>query len=207
MLVTVSRTANPTTQERQEVLIEEARQNTAEKIREAREMADAKRYDDARSTIEDAKTNLSRNGLDTSHPTVKALTSELDQFLKLLETPEIYEKLGRAFALAAELAHALQRFAAKGNVNELRMFATKNMDQLLAQVKNYENDSTAPVSTAAQDAMQTQATANANVAQPAPPVNNPTVAMAEALTTHLGQAIQSLRDMQELINSIASGSI
>lgn len=135
VIVTVSRTENPTTQESPEVLIEEAHQDTASKIREAMEMADAKRFEEAMSTIKYAKLDLNRNGIDNSHPKVKALRSELDQFLKLLESPVFYEKLGRAFALSAELSHGLQRFAAKGNVDDLRMFATHNMDELLAQVR------------------------------------------------------------------------
>lgn len=152
--ITVSRTGKPTSTESQEVLMEEARQHTVVKMKEAREMADDKRFDDAKQKLDEAKTNLERDELDKTNPKIIGLLSEVNQFMKFLETPEIYEKLGRAFAFAAELSHSLQRFAARGDVNELRLFATPAMNQLLDQVKAYEQNPEAPVPTATEDTEQ-----------------------------------------------------
>ncbi|XP_057540365.1 E3 ubiquitin-protein ligase WAVH1-like [Amaranthus tricolor] len=151
VFITVSRTGTPSEQENPEVLTEEARQHTAQKMKQAQVLADDKRFDDAKLTLNEAKTNLERNELDQSNPKIKSLQSEVNQFLKLMESPEIYEKLGRAFAFAAELSHSLQRFATRGDVNELRIFATASMDQFLEQVKKYEVNPEEPVPTLADD--------------------------------------------------------
>lgn len=187
VIITVSRTETPSTKESPKVLMEEARQHTANKMKEARRMADANRFDEARGELNKAKHYLKRDGLDKSHPNIKGLNSEVDQFLKLLESPEIYKKLGRAFAFASELSHALQRFAARGDVNELRLFATDAMDQYLDQVKNYEKFPDAPVQSSNDDIKERK-------------VKNPYADIADILSMHLGEAIQSLKRIQDIIN-------
>ena len=83
MFITVSRTGTPSEQENPEVLTEEARQHTAQKMKQAQVLADDKRFDDAKLTLNEAKTNLERNELDQSNPKIKSLQSEVNQFLKL----------------------------------------------------------------------------------------------------------------------------
>ncbi|KAL2926015.1 E3 ubiquitin-protein ligase WAV3 [Bienertia sinuspersici] len=184
------------TKENPEVLMEETRQNTAEKMKQARVQADANNLSGAQATINEAQNDLKKVDVDQSDPKMQSLEAELAQFLKYLETPEIYAKLGRAFALASELSHSLQRFAARGDPNELRLFATDAMDNVLQQVKEYtKNPADYKVPTPAEDAALIKQTND-----DAKKVDDPVKVITGALSVHLGDVIQSLQAIQEIIN-------
>lgn len=208
--ITVSRTETPSGQEIPEVLNEKARLDTAEKMKDARIMADGKNFDGAKAKLNEAEQDLKRNELDQSDPMIAGLLAEVKQFTKLMESPEIYEKLGRAFAFASELSHNLQRASARGDVNEIRLFATKAMDQLLEQVQNYENDPNYVVPTSAEDltarVAEDKAKAEANQSA-APEVADETqakgilAAIADFVVKHDdGRAVSVLKGLQNRIH-------
>lgn len=124
-------------------------------MKHARILADNKDFNNAKDKLDEAKKDLERNELDQSDPLIVGLLSEVKQFKELMETPDIYDKLGRAFAFASELSHALQRASARGDVSELRLFATKAMNQTVDQAIKYEENPTEyKVPTAADDLKQ-----------------------------------------------------
>ncbi|KAL2943659.1 E3 ubiquitin-protein ligase WAV3 [Bienertia sinuspersici] len=154
VIITVSRNEFASTKENPEVLMEETRQNTAEKMKQARVKADAKDLPGAQATINEAQKDLKK------------------------------------------LSHSLQRFAARGDPNELRLFATDAMNNVLEQVKEYtKNPTDYKVPTPAEDAALIK---KAN--DDAKKVDDPVKVITEALSVHLRQAIQALHAIQEIIN-------
>lgn len=201
--ITVSRTATPSGQEIPEVLNEMARQDTAEKMKDARILADNRNFDDAKGKLDDAKKDLERNELDQSDPLIAGLLAEVKQFKDLMATPDLYEKLGRAFAFASELSHALQRASARGDVSELRLFATKAMNQAVEQATEYEkNPNEYKVPTADDDLKEriVEQKEEEKKKKEEELKNNPFAAIVEALSTHLDDVIKSLTAIKELLN-------
>nr|CAB3459593.1 unnamed protein product [Digitaria exilis] len=91
-----------------QVKAETIRRRHAEAIRKARLLADNGQLDDARYKLVDAQRALEEdNVLDNGeNKLVKLLQVELVKLVKLMETKDLYEAEGRAYALAFETIHA-----------------------------------------------------------------------------------------------------
>ncbi|KAK1397084.1 hypothetical protein POM88_006947 [Heracleum sosnowskyi] len=76
-------------------------------------MADNNDLNGAKNKIIDAQSMLDDVDLQGTVKMFEMLKQELDQFMAYLQSPELYKKHGRAFALSTELCHARQRFAAR----------------------------------------------------------------------------------------------
>ncbi|PON71227.1 von Willebrand factor, type A [Trema orientale] len=140
LCVTVTRTGTSMELESDGVITEENRLRTAEIIEESRVLADNNKLDNAQEKLVDAL-NLVENVVDESNnPLLDALKDEVQQLLRLMKSQEIYEKQGRPFALSSETSHDRQRFAARGDVEEIRLFATPRMDAYLEQARSFDED-------------------------------------------------------------------
>ncbi|KAL7250883.1 hypothetical protein ACSBR1_012824 [Camellia fascicularis] len=188
-IVTVSRTGRTYVEpEREEVMIEENRLQTAQMMKEARVMADDKKLDNAHDKLVEAQNKLGSNFNDESSPLIEMLKSELKQMKKSMKSQEIYEKQGRPFALSSETSHNRQRFAARGDdVEELRLFATPRMDAYLEQAKSFDEDPSQPPPSVGEDVKQELA------ADPLAPIIG-------ALSYYLQLAIQSLKSIDNILN-------
>lgn len=183
----VSRTgASADERERPEVRNEETRLLTAKMIKEARVMADGNKLDDARDKLVEAQNSL-EDVDDESNPLIEMLRSELQQLLKLMKSQEIYEKQGRPFALSSETSHNRQRFAARGDIESLRLFATPRMDKYLEQAKSFDEDPSKPLPSVDEDVKEEIAA-------------NPLGPIAGALSFYIQSAIQSLQAIEKIIN-------
>ncbi|KAF2307506.1 hypothetical protein GH714_029411 [Hevea brasiliensis] len=150
-ILTVCRTRKSADQqERSEVKIEETRLLTASTIKKAREMADINELRNARYMLFESHISLEDADVE-SNPLVKMLKSEQQQLLQLMKSQEIYEKQGRPFALSSETSHDRQRFAARGDVESLRLFATPRMDKYLKQAKSFDEDPSKPLPSVDED--------------------------------------------------------
>ncbi|KAL5538365.1 hypothetical protein UlMin_046299 [Ulmus minor] len=153
LIVMVTRIGSSEEPEREEVKIEENRLGTAQKMKDARIMADDKKLDDAQNKIVEAKNSL-EGAVDDSNLLIEMLKSELQQLFELMKSQIIYEKQGRPFALSSETSHDRQRFAARGDVEKLRLFATPLMDKYLEQAKSFNEDPSKPLPTVEEDVKQ-----------------------------------------------------
>ncbi|RCV15809.1 hypothetical protein SEVIR_3G090200v4 [Setaria viridis] len=174
-----------------EVQAEIARRNHAEAIRQARELADAGELEEAGYKLVEAQNALEDivvDRLDDGKKLVSSLRAELAQLLKLMETKELYEAQGRAYALASETCHGRQRYAARGGGgdDDVRLYTTPRMDTYRKQAKNFEENPTAPVPTADEDLKQEI-------------LANPISAVSTELAYHLRMAIQSLQAIERIV--------
>lgn len=186
-ILTVRRTGKFTDQqERPEVIAEETRLRIASMIREARVLADSKNLDKARDKLIEAQ-NLLEDVDDESNPFVEMLRSEIQQLLKLMKSQEIYEKKGRPFALSSETSHERQRFAARGDVESLRLFATPRMDKYLQQAQSFDEDPSKPLPSVDEDVKEEIAA-------------NPLAPIAGALSFYIKTAIQALQAIEKILN-------
>ncbi|KAL7219342.1 hypothetical protein ACSBR2_012419 [Camellia fascicularis] len=188
-IITVSRTGRTYVEpEREEVMIEESRLETAQMMKEARVMDDDKKLDNARDKLVEAQNLLECNFNDESNPLIEMVKSELKQTKKSMKSQEIYEKQGRPFALSSETSHNRQRFASRGDdVEELRLFATPRMDAYLEQAKSFDADPSQPPPPEGEDVKQELA------ADPLAPIIG-------ALSYYLQLAIQSLKSIDNMLN-------
>lgn len=175
-------------QQKDEVIIEESRLQTAEMMKEARVMADDDDLDGAKNKILTAQSMLDDVNIEGGVKMLEMLKQELDQFMAYLQSPEMYKKRGRAFALSSELSHARQRFAARGDMDKLSLFSTPRMDAYQQQAKSFDKDPEKPVPTVEEDEKQDI------VADPLSPIITP-------LTRFLQQAIEALQSMAFILNS------
>ena len=113
---------SPDVEGRPKVVTEETHLRTARMMKEARVMADDKNLKGAQDKLVEAQNSL-EDVIEENNPMVEMLKSEVQQLLKLIRSQEIY-KQGHPFALSYETSHYRQRFAAKGNLDSLRLFLT-----------------------------------------------------------------------------------
>ncbi|KAI8009877.1 putative E3 ubiquitin-protein ligase WAVH2 [Camellia lanceoleosa] len=188
-IITVSRTGRTYVEpEREEVMTEESRLETAQMMKEARVMADDKKLDNARDKLVEAQNLLGDIFNDESNPLIDMLKSELQQIKSLMKSQETYEKQGRPFALSSETSHNRQRFASRGDdVEELRLFATPRMDAYLEQAKSFDEDPSQPPPSVGEDVKLELA------ADPLSPIIG-------ALSYYLQLAIQSLKSVDNILN-------
>lgn len=169
-----------------EVATEEARLKTAQNIKTARTMADAKNLNDARDKLVEAQNEL-EDILEQADPLVDLLRAELQQLLKLFKTQDMYEKQGRPYALSSELSHDRQRYAARGDIDSMRLFATPRMDKYLEQAKKFDEDPKAPLPSVDDDVKEEIAA-------------NPLAPLAGPISFYIQAAIQALQSIDKLIN-------
>lgn len=154
LFVGVIRTGKSLEQEREKVEIEMIRLKTAQVMKEARIMADKNKLDEAQDLIVKEQNELEDVILtvDQHNPLIEMLKYELLLLLRLMQSQEIYAKKGHSFALASETSHERQRFAARGHVGKLRMFATPRMDAYVDQVRSFDEDPKKTLPTASDEA-------------------------------------------------------
>ncbi|CAL5035517.1 unnamed protein product [Urochloa decumbens] len=170
-----------------DVQTEEARLRTATMIRQARTMADGKKLGDARDKLAEAQ-NALEDVVAQSDPLLDALRTELQELLKLTKSQDVYEKQGRPYAMSSETSHDRQRFAARGDIESNRLFATPRMDKYLEQAKKFDEDPAAPLPSADQDEKEEVAA-------------NPLAPLAGPITFYIQAAIQALQAIEKLINN------
>ncbi|XP_062113466.1 uncharacterized protein LOC133824562 [Humulus lupulus] len=189
LVATITRTGTTAEAEKEEVVVEEKRLLTANMIKEARTMADDKKLEEAQDKLVDAQNMLDDVEVDETSPNsslIEMLRNELQQLLRLMKSQQMYEKQGRPFALSSETSHDRQRFASRGDVEKLRLFATPRMDTYLEQAKAFDEDPTKPLPTADDDVKQELA------ADPLGPI-------VGALSYYIQSAIQSLQAIDNII--------
>jgi hypothetical protein len=180
------------------VQAEIARRNHADAIRQARLLADAGELEEARYKLVDAQNALEDivlDRLEDGQKLVSALRAELVELIKLMETKQLYNDKGKAYALASETCHGRQRYAARGGDgdDDVRLFATPRMDTYREQAKNFEKDPTAPVPTADEDVKKEVAA-------------NPLAAVSTELAYYLRNAIQALQAIERIITAPSAKS-
>ena len=150
-------------------------------------MADAGDLDEARYKLLDAQNALEDVMLNDGQKLVNALRAELVTLIRLMDSKDIYNARGRAYALASEVSHGRQRYAVRGHDgDDVRLFSTPRMDSYLDQANNFDKDPTAPVQSAAEDAKLEMAA-------------NPLAAISNDLIVSLRNAIQALQAMQKIV--------
>lgn len=184
----INRVGSSTEPENEEVIAEEKRLETAEKMKEARILADQNKMDEANDTLVDAECLLDDVLNDNPHPMIKIMKSDVQQLKKYM-TPDLYKTLGRAFALASETCHDRQRCAAKGGDEEKGLlFATPRMKAYVEQAKSFEQNPDKPLPTIDEDIKQEDAA-------------DPFASIAGPLALYLDMAIQSLQSIKELLGA------
>ncbi|EEF40741.1 conserved hypothetical protein [Ricinus communis] len=119
----IRRTATSLVQEeRPEVITEETHLRTAGMMKEARAMPDNNKLYDARGKLIEAQHLLEDVVDDRHNPVIRMSGLELQQFLKLMKSQEMYQKRGRSFAPFSEISYDRQRFASRGETETLRLF-------------------------------------------------------------------------------------
>ncbi|KAM0832140.1 hypothetical protein ACQ4PT_065080 [Festuca glaucescens] len=122
-----------------EVKTELARRDHADLIGEASTMDPV----GARDKLEGGRKAL--DNLEESNPMVGILKTEADQLRKLTEPPNLYDTQGRPYARSSKTSHDRQRMASRGDVQDVRPFATPLMDKYLEQAKKFQEDPTMPL--------------------------------------------------------------
>ncbi|CAL4992931.1 unnamed protein product [Urochloa decumbens] len=114
-----------------QVQAEVARRRHADSIKAAMEKADRDNLEDARNILVEALKALER----LADPMVDMLRKELHKLLELFKSKAIYERQGRPAAISSLASHDRQRFTARGDAEDIRIFATQRMDTYLEQAK------------------------------------------------------------------------
>lgn len=162
------------------VEFEEVRLKMVSTLKEAMGMA-GENLDEARDKLTDAT-----NSLNT--PLFDDLRVDLQNLISLMQDTDTYQKQGLVYALSSETSHDRQRYAARGNVNELRLFATERMNQYLKQANEFDEDSSILLPSVDEDDKKDLA------ANPLAPISGP-------ISSYIKAAIQALQSIERLINN------
>jgi hypothetical protein len=159
-------------------------------IKQARTMVDGKKLDDALDKLVEAQNALGDVPVADPYddPLLDALRKELQEVQKLMKSSAVYEQQGRPYAMSSETSHNRQRFAARGDMEKNRLFATPRMDKYLEQAKKFDEDPTAPMPSADADEKE-EVTAN------------PLAPLAGPITFYIQAAVQALQAIEKLINN------
>ncbi|EAZ27260.1 hypothetical protein OsJ_11197 [Oryza sativa Japonica Group] len=176
-----------------EVETEMARRRHAESIREARSMADGKELERARTRLFKAQ-NALKDVLNQGNPIVDMLREELLQLLRLMETQEAYERAGRAYAVSSLASHDRQRFAARGDAEGVRLFATPRMDAYLEQAWRFDEDPGGAALPSAEEDVRQEVAAN------------PLAPVAGQIAFYVRSAIQALQAIDKIFASVAAAT-
>ncbi|KAK3119907.1 hypothetical protein QOZ80_9AG0677590 [Eleusine coracana subsp. coracana] len=166
---------------------EVARDKTVAMIVEARILADNDNMDGALDTLVKAQNNL-EDITEQSSPMVDMLRADLQKMILLTRSPKLYEEQGRAYALSSEISHNRRRFAARGDVQEMRLFATPRMDTYLEQAIEFNNDPAMPLPSADDDLKQEIAA-------------NPIAPIARTINYYIQVAIQALQAIEKVLGN------
>lgn len=169
-----------------------ARRQHAASITKARTLADEKNLDEAKEKLVEAQ-NALEDILDQANPMVGMLRTELEHLMDFMESQELYEAEGRPYALASESSHARQRFAARGDVESVRLFATPRMDAYLEQAKEFTKDPNAPLPNAEEDTKEEVK-------------KNPMAAIVGPLSFYIQSAVQALQAIDKIITATANNA-
>ncbi|GMN45922.1 hypothetical protein TIFTF001_015098 [Ficus carica] len=185
---TVSRTGEAVEKEREEVIVEESRLQTVDKVKEARGMADVRKLEEAKDKVVEAENSLDDVDIEEPNQVIETLKYEMQQLFKHMRTQDVYETQGRPYALSFETSHERQRYAARGDPDKVRTFATPRMDAYLEQAKEFDKDTTKPPPSAADDVKQER------LADPFGPI-------VRAVSFYIKIAIEALKSIDKILNS------
>nr|GMN21033.1 hypothetical protein TIFTF001_048823 [Ficus carica]GMN21052.1 hypothetical protein TIFTF001_048825 [Ficus carica] len=140
-------------------------------VKEARVLADNSELERAKNIVDEAKHMLEGVMVDDD-PTelIKTLIYDLKQLSEFMKTQKDYEEKGRPYALSFETSHDRQRYAARGDVDEVRSFATPRMNAYLEQAKKFDNDPNTPPPSVETDEKIERANKRPPPPKPLPPV-------------------------------------
>ncbi|SPT15597.1 unnamed protein product [Triticum aestivum] len=139
-----------------ELLMEEARLHAVEMLHQAMYLAeDMRDLGSAKALLVEAQ-NRER--------CIPELRTELQGIIDLLEAPESYAKHGQPYTASSSISHRLERYAARGNMETMRLFATPRIDEYLEQAKKFHDDPTIPLPSTDDDVQQEVGVLNINVA-------------------------------------------
>ncbi|CAN6363700.1 unnamed protein product [Urochloa humidicola] len=180
------------------VQAEEVRRRHADKISEASEMAEEawKTKDDeklasAREKLVDAQNALEDIMVEDGERMVDALRAELMQLLAYMDTHQVYDELGRPYALATVTSDGRQRTAGRGDEEEVpSLYVTPRMVKYLEQAKKFEESPEEPVPSAEEDTKEDLK-------------DDPIGAIAAPLAFYLDSAIQALQAIQKIVAAAA----
>ena len=163
---------------------------TATTIKQARTMVDGKKLDDALDKLVEAQNALGDVPVADPYddPLLDALRKELQELQKLMKSPAVYEQEGRPYAMSSETSHDRQWFAARGDMENNRLFATPRMDKHLEQAKKFDEDPAASLPSADADEKE-EVTAS------------PLTPLAGPITFYIQAAVQTLQAIEKLINN------
>ncbi|KAK9755558.1 hypothetical protein RND81_01G034400 [Saponaria officinalis] len=210
IMATVTRRGSPVTVDPIEVGNEIARADTAVAIQKARKQADANDLSGAQNTMKNAEKLLCN------------LNRDADELIKAQK----YER-GRAFALSSELSHNLQRFASRGDATQLVALAIPLVGQFVNQAIEFDQDNDIEVTSTEEDMKEVAAQtaildaaveeeqkkldeqiealmdkADEEEKTETADKNNLIVAQADIVKHQLGEVIDSLKAIQDLIAAL-----
>ncbi|GMN23410.1 hypothetical protein TIFTF001_049084 [Ficus carica] len=127
------------------LILEESRLMALNSVKDARVLADKMELERAKNIVDEAKHMLEGVMVDDD-PTdlIKTLIYDLQQLSEFMKTQKDYEEKGYPYALSFETSHDRQRYAARGDVDKVRSFATPRMNAYLEQAKKFDNDPNTP---------------------------------------------------------------
>ncbi|GMN53686.1 hypothetical protein TIFTF001_022820 [Ficus carica] len=125
-------------------------------VRKARVLADNKELKKAKDKVDGTKTMLEGVKVDDPAELIKALIYDLQQLSSFMKTQTDYEEKGRPYALSFETSHDRQRYAARGDVDKVRSFATPRMNAYLQQAKVFDINPRLPPPKEADDVKKEQ---------------------------------------------------
>lgn len=188
--VSVTRSGTATEQEPEELVLEDKRLETTRMMKQARDLADGDKLDDAKEKLVDTQSMLEDVEVEEepNQQTLDVLKTQVQTLKKFMRSPEVYKTLGRAFALACETSHNRQRFASLGEDENLRLFTTPRMDAYLEQAKAFDEEPEKPIPSADDDVKEEIE-------------KDPVGPIASSLSFYLQTAIEALQAMQEILNA------
>ncbi|CAO2833624.1 unnamed protein product [Amaranthus hypochondriacus] len=183
----VTRSKTPVTKQSDAAKAEIQRVEIVEIMKEARNLADQNKFDEALDKAVEAQNLLDDFDLKKPNQVIETLKLEVNEMVKFLQSEETYKAKGRSFTYSSETSHDRQRFASRGDVEKIRPFAIPRMDDYLEQAKAFEKDPTKPVPTAAEDEKKELAA-------------DPLGAVSPSISYYLAIAIDALQNIKKIVD-------
>ena len=192
------------------MIVEKKRLDTIKHMETAKGLAD-KNLPEARKVLEHAHKSLDAENVDDPTKLIEMLKNELRLFIEWMRDEKTYKEIGRHLLDAALIAHKLQCSATVGNAQKLQMYATEALKEYLYQLKKFEEQvqkqKENPNETIVIDfPAPTLPPPAAEPQTPSPePINPPRrdlAAVAPQLTTHIGDALKSLKTTTDSLKAI-----
>ena len=185
----VNRRRTATVKEIPRLVLEENRLMALNSVKEARVLADNSELERAKNVVDEAKNTLERVKVDDPTELIKTLIYELQQISDFMTTKDVYEQKGRSYAMSFETSHERQRYAARGDMDKVRSFATPRMNAYLEQAKKFDTDPSTPPPTEKEDLIK----------DPKPPIIEQPPAEPPFFITIFNQVLKFLDDLLKLI--------